>query len=331
MKDKKYSRLSFTERVKIETLLKEKKSYSYIALKIGRARSTVSREVNKWICSPLDKYNARIAQFIAHDDYLNKRNITKIEGNPRLKFYIYKHLLLEYTPEQIAGRLKLDYPCDIDMRISYESIYAHIYKKPQAKLNRKLIKLLVRGKNRRFKKKKRRGTGSKIVNRVSIDLRPEHINNRSEIGHLEGLVIGAKHGSAIGTLVERKTRFVYIIKIPNKKSKTVTDLFAKTINQLNSKHKKTLTYDNGIEMANHLNFTNKTGMPIYFAHPYSSWERGTNENTNGLIRRYFPKGTNFNHVSQKQLLSVQNKLNNRPRKILGFRTPNEAMFQVTAT
>jgi len=212
------------------------------------------------------------------------------------------------------------------MSISHESIYRFIYLKPQARLNKKLIQLLVRKKSRRIKPKKKRGTGSKITNQVSIDNRPKHINLRKEVGHWEGdLMIGKNQKSAIGTIVERKSRYTLIIKLKARNANEVAKMFSKKLNQLNPVFKKSMTYDNGIEMAKHQIITKNTGMKIYFAHPYSSWERGTNENTNGLIRRYLPKGTDFNEIDENQLLFIQKKLNNRPRKIIGYKTPNEIM------
>lgn len=323
---KKNSRLTHKERVQIETLLKEKKSKSYIAKTLHRSRSTITREVNKWVENKTDKYDAELAHWNAKDDYLNKRNLDKISSYPLLKIYVYRGLLSDWTPEQIAGRLKEDYPNNPIMRISHESIYRHIYTRPQASLNKKLIKLLVRKKARRNPIKKRRGGGSKIINQVSIDNRPKHIDLREEIGHWEGdLVIGKDHKSAIGTIVERKSRYTLIIKLESKKANEVAKEFSRILNKLNPIFKKSMTYDNGIEMARHEKITKKTGMKIYFAHPYSSWERGTNENTNGLIRRYLPKGTNFNEITLNQLQYIQEKLNNRPRKIIGFKTPTEIM------
>lgn len=319
---KKNSRLTHKERVQIQTLLNENKTKAYIAKTLNRARSTITREVNKWG----NNYDADLAQWNAKDDYLNKRNLDKISTYSLLKFFVYKGLLSNWTPEQISGRLKELYPNDPIMSISHEAIYRHIYTRPQASLNKKLIKLLVRKKTRRRPPKKRRGGGSKIINQVSIDSRPKHIDLRQEVGHWEGdLVIGKNHRSAIGTIVERKSRFAIIIKLKSKKADEVAKMFSKKLNQLDPLFKKTMTYDNGIEMARHQKITQKTGMEIYFAHPYSSWERGTNENTNGLIRRYLPKGTDFNLISEKQLMVIQEKLNNRPRKIIGFKTPKEIM------
>jgi transposase, IS30 family len=323
---KKNTRLSHKERIKIETLLNENMSKAYIAKTLNRSRSTITREVNKWVQCDKEKYSADLAHWNAKDDYLNKRNTDKISIHKNLKFYVYKGLLSQWTPEQISGRIKDKYPNDPIMSISHESIYRYIYTHPQASLNKKLIKLLVRKKTRRRPVKKRRGIGSKIINQVSIDNRPKHISLRKEIGHWEGdLMIGKNQKSAIGTIVERKSRYTLIIKLHARNSKEVAKMFSKKLNQLNPLFKKTMTYDNGIEMARHEEITKKTGMKIYFAHPYSSWERGTNENTNGLIRRYLPKGTDFNEIDEKILMIIQEKLNNRPRKIIGYKTPKEIM------
>lgn len=326
MEEKKHRRLTLKERIQIETLLNENRSKAYIAKQLGRSRSTISREINKLVVNTNDKYDACLSHWCAKDDYLNKRNLDKISTYKPLKHFVYKGLLSEWTPEQISGRIKELYPNDPIMSISHEAIYKHIYTRPQASLNKKLIKLLVRKKTRRRPPKKRRGTGSKIINQVSIDHRPKHIEDRVEIGHWEGdLIIGKNHKSAIGTIVERKARYTIIIKLDSKKADEVAKMFSEKLNQLNNIFKKSMTYDNGIEMARHEKITQSTGMKIFFAHPYSSWERGTNENTNGLIRRYLPKGTDFNQIDEKSLMKIQEKLNNRPRKIIGYKTPKEIM------
>jgi IS30 family transposase len=323
---KKHRRLTLKERVQIQTLLKEKRTKSYIAKTLDRPTSTISKEINKWVLEKNDIYDVELAHWNAKDDYANKRNRDKISTYSLLRFFVYKGLLSNWTPEQISGRLKELYPNDPIMSISHEAIYIYIYidTRLQASLNKKLIKLLVRKKTTRNPTKKRRGGGSKILNQVSIDNRPQHIELRNEVGHWEGdLVIGKNHKSAIGTIVERKKRFTLIVKLNSKKADEVAKAFSEKLNQLNANLKKSMTYDNGIEMARHEKVTQNTGMKIYFAHPYSSWERGSNENTNGLIRRYLPKGTNFNEISQNQLQIIQDKLNNRPRKIIGYKTPKE--------
>jgi IS30 family transposase len=326
MEVKKYRRLTLKERVIIQTLLEEKRSKSYIAKYLNRSRSTVTREVNKLVKKLTDKYDADLSFWCAKDDYLNKRNLDKISTHKALKFYVYRGLLSNWTPEQIAGRIKKDNPNNDIMSISHESIYKHIYTRPQASLNKKLIKLLVRGKSRRKPLINRRKKGSKILNQVSIDNRPKHIELRNEIGHWEGdLIIGKDHKSVIGTIVERKSRYTIIVKVNSKKADEVAKMFIKKLNKLHPSLKKSMTYDNGTEMAKHELITLKTGMNIYFAHPYSSWERGTNENTNGLIRRFLPKGTNFKEISENYLQNIQDKLNNRPRKIISYNTPQEIL------
>ncbi len=331
MDTKKYKRLSLRERIIIQTLLEENRTQSFIARKLGRSRSTISREINKWIDSPNDKYDATLADWNAKDDFLNKRNLDKISTYPRLKVYVYKGLLKGWSPEQISGRIKLQYPNDPIMTISHEAIYMHIYAHRQARLNKKLIKLLPYQKTQRRRPNAKTKRGSKIIDQVSIDLRPKHIETREEIGHWEGdLVIGKGQKSAIGTVVERKSRFTYIVKLKNRKSDTVRKQFAKKFLALDKNLTKTMTYDNGMEMAQHKEFSQQTGMAVYFAHPYASWERGTNENTNGLIRRYFPKGTDFNKITENQLKAVQEKLNNRPRKILNYKTPMEILIRNSA-
>ncbi len=328
MNTKKHSRLSLKERVIIQTLLEEDKSKSFIAKKLNRSRSTITREVNKWVSNPDDTYDASLADWLAKDDYLNKRNLDKIATHGLLRFYVYKRLLKNWSPEQISGRIKIDFPNDPVMTISHEAIYMHIYSHPQARLNKKLIKLLPYQKSRRRKPKPRRKKGSKIRDQINISQRPEHIENREEIGHWEGdLVIGRAQKSAIGTIVERKSRYTLIIGLKNRTTKAVTRAFAKELNLFDNRLTKTMTYDNGTEMADHKWLSKTTKMDIYFANPYSSWERGTNENTNGLIRRYLPKKTDFKSVDNGLLKSIQNKLNNRPRKVLGFKTPLEVLEQ----
>lgn len=326
MKERKYRRLSLKERIKIETLLEEKGSKIFIAKHLKRARSTIGREINKWVERPGVKYNAELAHWYSVDTNANKRTRDKISLNSRLKIYVYRGLLKGWSPEQISGRIKLDYPNDTIMTISHEAIYMHIYNYPQARLNKKLIALLPYQKSRRRSIKGSKKRKGKIKDAVSIDLRPKYIEDRTEVGHWEGdTMIGVRHASAIGTIVERKIRYTLIIKLKNRKSATVRKGFAKELKRLNTNLRRTLTYDNGLEMAEHKELTKQTGVQVYFAHPYSAWERGTNENTNGLIRRYFPKKTDFNKITEKELKIVQDKLNNRPRKILGYRTPEELM------
>jgi IS30 family transposase len=322
---KKFKRLSLKERTVIETLLKENRKTAYIARQLNRSRSTICREIKPWLKTPRDKYDAELAYWCALSQNSSKREADKINQYPRLKIAVYRGLLLGDSPELISGRLKLEHPKDQSIQVSHETIYKHIYTHPQGKTNMKLIALLVRHKARRIRKIKRQDNVC-IKDRTSIDNRPEYINQRLVAGHWEGdLMIGPRQGSCIGTIVERKTRYAILVKLPNKKSETVTNAFARKLNTFEESLRITMTYDNGTEMAYHKSLTDQTGMSIYFAHPYSSWERGTNENTNGLVRRYYPKKTDFNTITEDQLERLQNRLNNRPRKVLGYYTANEML------
>lgn len=319
--EKKRNRLTFAERVIIETLLAQNKSILYIARQLDRNRTSIHKEVKKWVRVPTDKYQAQLADFCAKEDYLNKRNLDKINTHYKLKVFVYKGLLNDHSPEQIAGSIKDIYPNDPIMSISHEAIYKHIYRHRQSRLGRKLIKLLPYSHSKRRNKKRFGSKRSRIKDAVSIEHRP-NIQDRKQVGHWEGdQIVGVGHKSAIATMVERKTRYTYMIFLKDRTSETMTQAVAKTLNILIPEARKTMTYDNGMEMANHKWLTEHTGMDIYFAHPYSPWERGTNENTNGLIRRYFPKKTDFSNITEQQLKQVQQRLNNRPRKVLGYKTP----------
>jgi len=323
MVQKKYGRLSQKERTIIETLLQEKRKKVYIAKVLNRSRSTITREINLWVRNPEDSYDASLAHWYAQDENNSKRLADKLTTYPKLKLSVYRGLLHGDSPELISGRLRLLYHDNAEMQISHESIYRHIYTHPQGVINKKLIKLLVRHKPRR-KQNKSKGKKICIKDRVSIDTRPQYVDTRLRIGDWEGdLLIGPY--SCIGSLVERKTRYVILVKLPDKKSKSVTEAFAARLNELAVEVRVSMTYDNGTEMANHKWFSSQTGMQVYFAHPYSSWERGSNENTNGLVRRYYPKKTDFNKVTELELQQLQDRLNNRPRKVLGYYTANEML------
>jgi IS30 family transposase len=327
MEPKKYKRLSLSERIVIETLLEEKRSKTYIAKKLNRARSTISREINVWVKNPEDRYKAALANSYAKDWNDKKHAETKLTQSKALQLLVYKGLAERLSPESISGRLKLLFPKDPMLNISYESIYKHIYAHPQSSTGKALICFLLRCKTAYRGRKGIKKNHQSIKDRVSIDSRPVHIESRLEIGHWEGdLVIGANQGSCIGTIVERMTRFTILIKLDSKKSEHVRIAFSQKLCDQPSFYRKTMTYDNGTEMAQHKILSEQTGMSIYFAHPYSSWERGTNENTNGLVRRVYPKKTDFNTVSEGDLSRLQDRLNNRPRKVLGYHTPNE-MYQ----
>lgn len=325
MKHPNYHRLSFRERIIIQTLWSTSITQTEIAERLGRHKSTISRELNKW-AKGKNRYDARLAQWYADQNYADKHFKDKISTSDRLKQYVFDGLKKNWSPQQVAGRVKIDYPDNPEMSISHEAIYSFIYRHPQGNINKKLIKLLPQKRSRRRKTYVTKGVAkTKISDMISIEQRPDCINDRSQIGHWEGdLMIGPKQASAIATLVERKTRFTFILKLKSRTTQSVTAEIKNKLNSLPQKLRRSITYDNGSEMADHKWLTQKTGATVYFAHPYSSWERGTNENTNGLIRRYLPKYTDFNKLSYKQLLEIQQRLNNRPRKVLGYKTPWEA-------
>ena len=212
------------------------------------------------------------------------------------------------------------------MNISHESIYKFIYFVAKGELKKELISYLRRSKNKRKSSIGSRKHKSKIKNRVSIDLRPKEVEDRIVPGHWESdLIIGQDKKTAIGTIVERTSRFVIIVPLKNRTAKEIKRAFKNALKKLPKELTKSLTHDNGMEMAQHTLFTKETKIPVYFCHPYSSWERGTNENTNGLIRDFWPKGYDFNQLNYYQIKKVQKLLNERPREILNWKSPAEVL------
>ena len=329
MSTKTYTRLGLKERTQIESYLAIGKTITEISMILNRPKSTISREIKRGLAHPGDRYLAE--QSHMHSEiYKRIRRIgSKLRENKKLRFYVFRKLLNGWSPEQIANRIKIDYPSNTSMRISYESIYKFIYNEAQGKIRQRLIALLAYKRPKRTSGSKRKIYMGNIIDRVSIDERPESVENRKEEGHWEGdLIIGKGQTSAVGTLVERKIRYTIIVPLQTRKSKHVVKAFAESLSGFSDNFLKTLTYDNGVEMSAHKDFSLLTKMAVYFAHAYSSWERGTNENTNGLIRRVFGKKTNFNNVKSEDLKELQDRLNNRPRKVLGWKTPNEALAEL---
>jgi len=251
--------------------------------------------------------------------------------HPKLKWYVERRLKQKWSPEQIARRIKLEYPLDMDMRISHETIYQHLYVLPRGELKKELLKCLrqkPRFRRNRLIAKTHQRRGS-IQDFISIEERPQEVADRSVPGHWEGdLLIGTHQGSCLGTLVERKTRLVLLVPLTERNAFAVRVAFAKTIRRLPTQLAKTLTYDQGAEMAEHKKFTLDTNMQVYFAHPHSPWERGTCENTNGLLRQYFPKGCDFTKISLQEIRKAEHQLNTRPRKTLNYETPSEAFHRL---
>lgn len=330
----KYQHLSIEEREKIQLGLWAKKSICTIAKEIGRPPSTVSREMRRNVSPTTNKYNPRVS----HERALKKRTSRgrKLRlKNGFIRRYVVSGLRTGLSPEQIAGRLHLDYPNE---SISHEAIYQYIY----SHVHRNgfgYIKLGYHDLRKYLKRRhKRRGQrGMRRVQRVfrpkgpSIDERPEEVETRKTIGHWEtDSVVSRKSLVALNTLVERKTGLVLISKIENSKAETTKNIIVERLSSVPRDFRKTVTSDNGHENFWYDEVQKEINILWFFAHPYHSFERGTNENTNGLIRWYFPKGTDFERISDESIKAVETALNNRPRKRLGWKTPLEAFNESVA-
>lgn len=321
---KKYTRLNALEREEISRLLAQKCSFQHIARTLRRNVSTISREVGAGSCNQYT-YRAETGQNRAVRNSRKRRSGKyALDNSVKLKRYVYRKLRLKWSPVQIAETLESEYPTDTTMRISPEAIYTYLYVLPRGALKKELLSCLRQ--NRKHRHKQRRGAAAKrkLEDMLSIEERPKEVADRIVPGHWEGdLIVGKNNRSALGTLVERTTRTTILVPVKSKEAEVVAKAFAKEVRKLPQQMKLTLTYDQGREMAAHKLFTNITGVKVYFAHPRSPWERGTNENTNGLIRQYFPKGTDFNKVSRYEVKRAQHQLNGRPRKTLDYQTPYE--------
>jgi IS30 family transposase len=237
---------------------------------------------------------------------------------------VFTLLAQRWSPEQIARGLPRRYPDDPTMRISHEAIYTYLYVLPRGALKREVVRMLRR--RHRFRRPhKLRRSSRPIQDLVSIDARPAEVTERTVPGHWEGdLLVGHANASALGTLVERTTRFTLLVPLASKDAGTVRRAFARELRTLPAQLRRSLTYDQGPEMREHRLFTEQTKMRVYFAHPHCPWERGTNENTNGLLRQFFPKGTRFNQLARRDIKQVQTLLNDRPRKVLNWHSPAHA-------
>ena len=327
MMTKNYGRLTFNERIEIEKLLSHKNSYADIALALKRSKSTISREVNKQ-CK--NDYKAIEAERLAVGSVSNRRSgKSKIKQNLQLEKYVLQKLQLRWSPWQIHISLQRTFPENRAMQISHEAIYLYIYLHSKKELKNLLVSELRQ--KRKYRGNVRRGADkrSTIQDPIRIDERPEEVKGRLIPGHWEGdLVMGKDRTSAMGTLVERTTRTIIIVPLRARDASTVRKAFEKEFQSIPAQMKKTLTYDNGTEMAQHKLFTKHTKIQVYFTHPYSPWERPTNENSNGLVRDYFPAGTDFNLITKARIKEVQKQLNERPRHVLDYKTPKEVFDEM---
>ena len=324
---KHYRHLSVAEREEISLGLALGKSIRTIAKELRRSPSSIAREINRNLHPNTTYYRATSAQKFATKRRRKAGRTRKMRSGTWLWDEVVRLLRKRWSPDQIAAYLKETYPLDVKKHISHEAIYQSIYILPRGTLRTELTDCLRRSHRQRRKRRYLRAQRGQIPNLVSIHDRPKDIESRIIPGHWEGdLIIGKYHTSAIGTLVERTSRKVLICKLEGRTSKEVVTAFIHRLQELPISLRASLTYDRGKEMAYHEKITKMISTQVFFCDPYSPWQRGTNENTNGLIRDFFPKGTDFSTITAKELHNVEMLLNDRPRKCLQYRTPNEVFF-----
>ncbi len=316
--------LALAEREEISRGIASGGSIREIAKDLKRAVSTVSREVARHGGRPL--YRASDADQKAWESALRPKRCL-LALHVKLQEIVAGKLILDWSPEQVCGWLTREYPEDEKMHVSHETFYSSLFIQARGVLKKELIQHL------RFKRRIRRSRHARdsghhkgqIVDAISIRERPAEIEDRAIPGHWEGDLIGGTKNSHIATLVERHSRFVKLIKVPSKDTATVVAALTQHVGKLPAALRRSLTWDRGLEMAQHKSFTVETEVKVYFCDPQSPWQRGSNENTNGLLRQYFPKRTDLSVHSQQELDEVALKLNQRPRKTLGFQTPADKL------
>jgi IS30 family transposase len=322
--------LSFEERDELARLLDAGFTRAAIAGRLGRSPSTISRELARNRNPETGLYQPALADRMAWERQRRPKP-SKLASDPELLTVVQKLLDRRYSPEQVAGRLPVLHPDNQTMRISHESIYQSLYVYPRGELKNELKACLRRGRNGR----KRRGGPpegrGRIVRAVPIGDRPAEVEGRLVPGHHEGDLIKGTvaSNSAVGTIVERSTGYLTLLPLPDgHRADQVADAIVEHMSALPSWFTKTLTWDRGVELSRHASITERTGIDVYFADPYSPWQRGSNENTNGLLREYLPKGTDLSVHTPVELYAIADELNDRPRKRLGFHTPREALAKL---
>jgi IS30 family transposase len=301
-----------------------------MARRLDRAASTVSREVARHGGRPA--YRAHDADDHAWDSALRPKSCL-LALNRKLRNMVASKLVLDWSPEQISGWLKTHYPDDESLRVSHETIYRSLFIQARGVLKKELLDQL-RSKRRMRRSRHARASGQsrgQIVDAISIRERPADVEDRAVPGHWEGDLLAGAKNTYIATLVERHSRFAMLIKVPSKNTEVVVAALSQHVGKLPATLKRSLTWDRGLEMAKHKDFTVATDVKVYFCDPQSPWQRGTNENTNLLLRQYFPRGTDLSVHSQAQLDQVALRLNQRPRKTLGFQTPASRLQQSVAS
>ena len=301
-----------------------------IAASLARAPSTISREINR--NGGRQRYRASKADQSAWDR-AHRPKTCKLVRNRALARIVASKLQLQWAPRQIAGWLKYTYPDNENFHVSHETIYKSLFIQARGALKKELIQHLRKSRAMRRSRHHTQKTANhgRITNAVSIRERPASVEDRALPGHWEGDLIMGSNNSQIATLVERHARYVMLVRMPSKDTKTVINALIKHAHKLPRELYKSLTWDRGKEMADHQRFSLDTNVKVYFCDPQSPWQRGSNENTNGLLRQYFPKGMDLSNVHQNRLNAVARRLNERPRETLNFRTPAERFGQCVAS
>jgi IS30 family transposase len=316
--------LTAHEREEISRRLCAGSSMRSIAVRLGKAPSTVSREIAR--NGGRDRYRAAAADSRAWME-ARRPKACKLSRQHRLRGVVAEKLRLDWSPEQIAGWLRGTFPDDVAMHVSHETIYRSLFVQARGVLKRELLRHL---RSRRVMRRARNATTAgqsrgQIIDAVSIRERPAEVEDRAIPGHWEGDLITGSNNSHIATLVERSTRFTKLVKVDGKDAASVVAALSKQIRTLPIELRRTLTWDRGTEMAQHKKFSIATDVKVYFCDPKSPWQRGTNENTNRLLRQYFPNETDLSGYTQRDLNDVARRLNQRPRKTLGFLSPEEKL------
>jgi IS30 family transposase len=318
--------LRLEEREEISRGIAAGRSIRRIAQGLGRPPSTVSREIRR--NNGCSAYRASEADTCAWERALRPKPC-RLARHGELRWRVAQKLALQWSPEQISGWLKWQFPADQGMQVSYETIYRSLFIQTRGVLKKELMAHLRKARQMRQAQGGTTKSGlGQIVDMVSIRERPAEVEDRAVPGHWEGDLLSGANNTHIATLVERQTRFVMLLKVPSKDTATVVAALGKHVSKLPQVLRRSLTWDRGKEMADHKSFTVATNVQVYFCDPQSPWQRGSNENTNGLLRQYFPRGTDLSRFSQAYLNKIALRLNQRPRKTLGFKCPADRLQAV---
>lgn len=320
--------LTSGEREAISRGLATGASFTQLGVQLGRSTSTMSREVHRH--GGRTAYRAAVADAAAWD-WAQRPQRCRLAQRPVLCAQVADKLAADWSPQQIAGWLKRAYPQDVDMQVSHETIYRSLFVQSRGVLKQELLRHLRRRKTMRRSQLATRQPGGHIVDGLSIRERPASVEDRAVPGHWEGDLLAGKANSYIATLVERRSRFVMLVRVSGKDTQSVVQALTRRVRTLPTGLMSSLTWDRGLELAAHKTFSMATNVRVYFCDPKSPWQRGSNENTNGLLRQYFPDGTDLSVYTQAQLNRIARRLNTRPRQTLGYETPADRLATCVAS